>query len=335
MNKQQLEAYVKEVAGDDPDIATKLLEVFGSKPDAAERFSGGFLRRDDYTKKTQELAKTKEQTDRLLTDYNGKLEQAEVRMKQIMKDAAKNEIDAATANARLQHIKKAYALSDEDIPTVADVQDAVNTGKVKRGVVEVDIEARLGEFEKSLMKSITDKLIPQLSGMAALPIVWNSIQLDHQELTGKRLTKAEQADILAEAQKDGKRSIEQVWEDKYKVGELREKKSDEGKRSKWKEEWDKEQTAKRSEEVLSGGVKRNGIEIVDESQRSPLLRKQFKTHPVDPIEPDTRRQTDKQTDKKVDPPEPRLSGADRAQARFLERRAKGLALGEVEVKKAS
>lgn len=321
MNKQQLEQYVKEVAGDDPDVATKMLEIFGSKPEVAERFGAGFLRHADYTKKAQEVANAKGNTDRVLNDYTVKLEQAEKRMKEIMQDAANDKISAATANARLQAVKKAYALSDDDIPTPTEVTDAANTGKVKKGVVDVDIDAKLDEFKKDFMKSVTEKLIPELSGMAALPIIWNSVNAEHQELTGKRLTKNEQADILKEAKEKGK-SIEDVWAEKHDIPKHREAASDAVKRSKWKEEYDKEMTAKRSEEALSGGASRGGVEMVPDSQRSPLLRKKFDTYDAagERNEPDKGRTA----------PQEKMSGADRAAANFIKRRSAGLKWGEQE-----
>lgn len=328
MNDAALKQYVSEVAGGDPDIAAKMLEILGSKPEAATRFADGFLRRDDYTKKTQEAAEQKKKADQLMGKYSKDLEDAEKRIKAVLKEAADDKISAATANARLQSIKKTYALDDTDIPDTDDLKKIIADGKVPKGAADIDIEARMEAFKKELLGEITNKLIPELSGMAALPIVWNSIEAEHRELTGKSLTKKERQELLQDAS-TSKKSLDEVWTEKYKIENLRESKSDEGKKAKWKDEWEKEQQAKRTEEALSGGAKRGGVEMVPDSQRSPLLRKNFRAEE----EQDGKGQDDKgkQKDDRQQNGQ-KMSGADRATASFIARRAKGIGWGQVETK---
>ena len=327
--KAQLEQYVRSVAGDDPDISSKLLDIFGSKPDAAQRFTDGFLRQSDYTRKTEETANLRKQAETLVSDYENRLTEAEERIKATMKAAADDKISAATANAQLEHIKQAYGLKDDDIPSSADVRKTIQSGKDSSGP-SIDIDAKLKEFEDGFMKRLTDKLLPEMSGMAALPVIWNTISREHFELTGKHLTEDEQIALLKEA-REKNTSLKSVWEKNNNIPDLRLSKRDEENKRKWRDEFEKEQIAKQSEAVLSG-VKRNGVEIVPDTQRSPLLRQ--------------REQLSKGRDaafepKQGDKPDPAstgdqfMTGADRAAARFLDRRAKGIPWGGKETDKST
>jgi len=335
MNKQALEAYVKEVAGDDPDIASKMLEILGSKEDAANRFLSGFEGRAESTRRFQEAAQTKKQAETLITDYEQRLTSADEKIKKIMSDAASDKISLARAKAMLQVVKEKYALADDDIPSDADVRFAADKGVVPKDS-GIDIEARLKTFEDDLFKRISEKIVPEMSGLAAIPIVWSAINGEHFELTGKRLTKQEQAEIMREA-REKNMSLEDVWMAKHNIPLIREQKSDEIKKAKWKDEWDKAEQARRTEEALSGGQKRDGVEMVPASQRSPLLQKKFDVEAIDgdfqqeeinarKSGSDGRGKTDGKHEEK------RLRGADAAAANFMRRRSLGLQWGEPEKK---
>lgn len=323
MNKQALQNYVQEVAGENQELATKMLEIFGTNEEAANRFLSGFEGRAESTRRFQEAAKTQKNAETLLTDYQNQLGVAEERMKKVMKDLADESISAATAKAQLKVIKEKYQLSDDDIPNEQDIRKTQDTGKVGRGVVDIDLDERLKDFEKKLMDNITSRLIPELSGLATLPIAWNQINSEHQELTGKRLTKKEQEEILAEAREKNK-SLGEIWESKYSIGSVRETKSDEVKKAKWEDEWNKKEQAKRTEEALSGGHKRDGVEMVPDSQRSPLLRKKFA--PQDESEEGGKQREGKQQEQ----PREKRSGAERAADNFMRRRSQGIPWGQQE-----
>lgn len=337
MNKQQLEEYCKEVAGGDPDLAGKMLEILGSKEDAANRFLSGFEGRKETTRRFQEAATTKKQAEELIGDYESRLTAADERIKAIMKDAANDKISSATANARLQVVKEKYSLTDDDIPSNSDVRFTTDKGIVPKDT-GIDIDARLKTFEDDLMKRITDKLVPEMSGLAAMPIVWGEINAEHQSLTGKRLTKAEQADIMKEARSQNK-SLEEVWSDKHDIPAKREEVSDASKKAKWRDEWDKAEQAKRTEEVLTGGSRRDGVEMVPDSQRSPLLAKKFKPQFDEGDGKDTRGSgsgsgVEDHQDTGGGRDRSKLTGAERAEQNFKRRRAEGIGWGQPE-KKAS
>lgn len=327
MDKKVLEQYVRSVAGDDPDIASKLLDALGSKEDVGQRFLDGFLRQTDATKKWQEAKDLKQQSETLIADYSSRLEEAEERIKKVMKDASQATISAATARAQLESIKNSYGLTDEDMPTAGDVIKTAATGKIPAGSTDIDFDAKLKEFEEGFMKRLSDKLLPEMSGMAAMPVIWNTIARNHFELTGGYLSDEDQINLLKEAREKGV-ALKSLWEQKYNIPELRLQRRDADLEKTLRDKWEKEQTARRSEEVLSG-TKRNGVEIVPDSQKSPLFRK------------DNRESMQKGRDlddagqqKAAPAPEPdqRMSGAERAAARFLDRRAKGIGWGEKEAK---
>lgn len=334
MDKKVLEQYVRSVAGDDPDIASKLLDALGSKEDVGQRFLDGFLRQSDATKKWQEAADVKKQSETLITDYEGRLEEAEKRIKDVMKAASQDKITAATARAQLDSIKQSYGLTDDDIPSAGDVIKTVATGKIPSGSTDIDIDAKLTDFKQSFMKELSEKLLPEMSGMAAMPVIWNTISRNHYELTGAYLSDEEQIGLLKEA-REKNTSLKALWESKYNIPELRLQRRDADLEKTLRDKWEKEQTARRSEEVLSG-TKRNGVEIVPDSQKSPLFRKQqqeaLAKGRVDPDAPALAGKQQQQQEQQPPIVEQRMSGADRAAQSFLARRAKGIGWGEKEAK---
>lgn len=318
VDPQILKAAIDEATGGDAELAGLLTEKFAKNDAAAVAFTGGFTRTADYTKKTQALADEKKKVDGQLAAYQKQLEDAETEKNKIMKDLANQKVTVAQAQARLQAVKETYQLSDEDIPPTGDL---VKT-RVGREVVDStpDIDARLAALETQIVEKITKTLVPELSGMANLDIVWADISDEHRELIGKRLTAKEKQEILNTA-REKNTSLAAVWEEKYQIPDARKKTE----RAQWEKEarqkWNDEQQAKRSAEALEGV--RPGAMDETGLRTSQILKHSFSERGVMPAkEEETKvRQMPSAEDRG------KLSGAERAAAKYLERRAAGVPLG--------
>ena len=318
VDQASLEKYITDVAGDDQDLAALLREKLGTKEQAASRFVGGFLRNQDYTQKTQDLAKQRQQFEALNQDYEQRLTTAETEKDQIMKDLANERISASKAQAMLRTVKQAYALTDADLPGIDDVQATARTGKVVDSTP--DLEDRLTKFEQQMMDKLSKRLIPEISALAMLGPVWNSIERDHQRLFGKELDKREEADLLKQAREEN-RSLESVWSEKYNVSDKRLEVRDKDLETRLRQKWDDEQ-AKKNQEAALRGVNPESREYALEDRQSPLFKRSFMPK-------------EETTDNKGAPPAPtprpvqsdgnreRGGAADRAAAKFMERARNG------------
>jgi hypothetical protein len=267
--------------------------------------------------------------DGQIAQYRQLLEAAENDKNTIMRDLAQNKVSVATANARLKHLKQHYNLSDDDVPDIPDMIETHQKGRVVD--TSTDLDKRFADFEKKLTSYITDRLVPELGGMAQLDIVWNDIRDEHRELTGKRLTAKEAQELLNEADKRGRAgkpiSLKLLWEEKYDASALREKHHDDALEKKLRDRWDTEQTAKISEAAMQGirpGMERQGL------RTSQIFDHKFKVHEeTEPTAAPKLRETPSASDRQA------LSGAERASKRFLERRAAGIPMGAPDERKGN
>lgn len=338
VDKDTLKATIKEAAGDDAELSALLEQKLSANDEAAARFVGGFLRNRDYTSKTQALASDRQSFTDEKTQLQGQMDQyrqllqaAEGDKNKVLHDLAAHKEDLAGAYARLQHIKQIYQLSDEDIPAYKDLIDTKHKGKPVDS--STDIETRLADFKKELTKEIgtylTEKLVPELGGMAQLDIVWNDIRDEHRELTGKRMTAKEQQDLLNEANKRGVAgrpiSLKALWEERYDAPQLRQKHHDTNFEKELRAKWDAEQTAKMSEAAMAGirpGAEAEGF------RTSNILKHKFQVHEeTTPAAAPKMRETASAAERQA------AGGAERASKRFLERRAAGIPLGAPDERK--
>jgi hypothetical protein len=309
VDQATLARYITDVAGDDKELADMLREKLGAKEDAATRFVNGHLRNDDYTKKTQDLAKQRAALETSQTDYESRLTAAEAEKDQIMKDLADERVTASKATALLKTVKQAYGLTDNDLPGIDDIKATAKTGTVVDSTP--DLDKRLDAFEQKLMDRVTKQLIPEISGLAILGPVWNEIGYEHQQLFSKRLTKTEQAEILKDA-REKNTSLETIWAEKYGVPERRLEVRDEGNKAKWQREWSDEQ-AKKSQEAILRGTNPDSGEFQLADRQSPIFKRNFEPTP----EPGTGTKPNSESR------DNRMSGAERAAAKFMERAKSG------------
>jgi hypothetical protein len=334
VDQKTLDEAIAEASAGDTELAALLKERLGKNDAAAVAFTGGFTRTKDYTQKTQTAAEEKRlateakaKADQEVALYRQQLEEAETDKAKILRDLANQKITAAQANARLQHVKETYALSDDDIPPMGDLIDTRKSGKVHDSTPDMEdrLKAFKEEVRKEIMDGVTKQLIPELGGLASLPITWADMNSQHRELTGKSLTAKEQQDILQQAA-DQKKSLMSVWEEKYNIPETRLQKRDEATIAAARDKWEKEQAVKQSEAAMQGirptTPDQAGLRL------SPVLQKEFHTREM-PVAGADKKPLPSSTQRES------LSGAERAAKTFLERRAAGIPMGQPVQKKTA
>lgn len=306
---------------------------------AATQFVGQRERHDDYTKKTQGLTTQQKELERKaneqITLYAQQLAEADKKVKKILADFEQESISRTTAEARLRGVKERYNLSDEDIP---DVKAPTKRDPNPSDGAGIDIDAKLKEFESNFLK----RLMPDLIALPRVSAILNEIDARHMELTGKRLTLNERNELMDMAQ-DPKNvddegrpvNLMTAWQTKYDIKKIEKDREFEGRLKEERTKWDDEQKRKRSEDAMRGV--RTDADAQSYKQHSPVLR-EYKTHDEAANRSfNNRREGDKPPEKKQSISDdntrqggPKLSGAERAAQRFMERRAAGIPLGKEE-----
>jgi len=313
VDQQTLEQYITDVAGDDAELAKTLRERLGTNEKAATNFVGGYMRNQDYTKKTQALATEKQQLTALQTDYEARLSQADADKDKIMRDLANERISASRAQALLKTVKEAYSLTDSDLPGIEDIKATAATGRVVD--TSPDLDQRFTSFKEQIFKEFNDRLIPEISGLAILPTIWNEIAYEHEKLTGKRLSDKEQKDILAEARKTNT-SLVNVWQDKYEIPDKRLAVRDADNEKRLRAQWDDEQ-AKKNQEMALRGIRPESNEFALADRQSPIFKRDFN------VQVDHEGGQGVKAPARTDAVRERTSGAERAAAKFQERARNG------------
>ena len=257
VDKRLLEQCIQEAADGDQEMVKFLTERYAANENAAVKFVGGFMRSSDYTKKTQELAGQRtqyEQQSAQVETLRNALTAAEGEKNKVMNDLANSRISTAKARELMTILREKYQLTDEDLPGMSDLIETRKQGTVVDSTPPV--EDRLKAFKSEIMadmrKEFVSSLMPELGALANLPLVWNEVSREHEELTGKRLSYNEQQEILESARKDNK-PIRAVWEEKFGIAGddgIRMKKRDERIIAQNREAWEKEQAEKMSRAAL-------------------------------------------------------------------------------------
>ena len=318
ITKDQLQPLVAEI-GFDGEKAEQFMADLLANQEAATKFVGQRLRHEDYTKKTTQVAEERKQLEKQateqITQYANQLRNSQAMLDRVMKDLEAEKISTYTANQRLQRIKETYQLSDDDIPAL-ETKNPAGTG----GTQTLDIESKLSEFGSKLKADLIRSLQEDMLALPRITAVQSDIQDEHRELVGKRLTRAEMNDLLAEAEK-GKRTLVDVWESKYDIGKLRTDKSDADKKARWLKEWEDKQTAERTEKAISG-VRDRFVDSTKPITESRIFTKDFsRTDPAD---------GGSAADKSKSAAAGKKTGAERAAEAYMARRAKGVKFGATE-----
>jgi hypothetical protein len=328
IDPQLLKDTLREALGGDGELYALAEQKLLMNEKAATDFLAGFMRNRDYTQKTQALAADRTGMDDQKRVYEGQIAQyqqllqdAENAKGQVLRDLAQRDESLAGAYSRLKTIKQRYQLSDDDIPTY---EDLIRTEQKGRPVdSSTDIDQKLAAFKQDIHRYLTEKLVPELGGMAQLDIVWSDIRDEHRELTGKRMTAKEQQELLNEADKRSRAgrpvSLKALWEEKYEVPDLRQKHHDGELEKKLRQKWDDEQKVKLSEQAMQG-IRPTSPEAQG-LQTSNIFQHKFQLHEDKPGDAPKTRVSASAAERES------MSGAERAGKRFLERRAQGIPMG--------
>jgi hypothetical protein len=286
-----LESCIAEAADGDAEMATFLRERYAKNEAAAVKFVGGFMRQGDYTKKSQELAAQRTQYEgqsTRLAQLETALTAAEVEKNKILKDLATHRVSTAKARELMTILQDKYQLTDDDLPGMSDLIATAKAGKPVDNTDDLDarLAAIKGEWMAEAEKKFSGAMIPELSSMAIMPVVWQEIQREHQDLTGKPLTAAECEGILKDA-KDKKMSLRGAWESKFEVGGdsgLRMTKRDERLKQSWQQDREKDDAAKLSAAALDQVTPRP-VDLGTGPNISRAFKTRFKSFEMDPNKP--------------------------------------------------
>ena len=332
VDRETLEAVLREAVDGDGELYALLHQKMTANDKIASAFLSGYMRNKDYTQKTQTLADQHRGMEDQKRTYEGQIEQyrqllegAETSKQQVLRDLAQHKESLAGAYSRLQHIKQTYQLSDDDIPAYKDLISTQTKGKPVDS--STDIDEKLNAFERKITQYLTEKLVPELGGMARLPGIFDDVKYEHQQLTGKRLSKKEHEDLLEEADRRARSgrpiSYQNLWEEKYDVASLRQKHHDEDLEKKLRSKWDDEMKVKLSEQALQGMQPH----APEGFRTSNILQHKFQIHEEQPAGAPKTREAPSSAERSA------LSGAERATKRYLERRANGVPMGAPDERK--
>lgn len=316
-----IEQYVDEL-GLEGDARTNMIATIVGNEKAAVQFIGQRTRHVDYTKKTQDLAKEREslvEKEKAIAatvqEYAAEAQRANDQAAKVIESLKNERITAATAAARIDAIKEKYGLTDEELPsvtvtgTVTPPKDAGKDGKF-------DEEALV----KRITEQISGQLLPHLTATMQAPGLVGDISDEHKQLTGKRLTSAELNELLADAAKN-RTTLVSAWESKYKIGDLRQTKWQEAERVRIRQEVEDRFKAERSEEALNT-VRGRHDQTVTDDMSSPVVGREYGNRSGEVVE------GSKGVAPKPAPlPQQKVSGAQRAAEKWVERRSQGVPVG--------
>ena len=310
IDKAALTAYVNELNLSDAVRASLLADLEGDEQRATQ-FVGQRTRFDDYTRKTQALSNEKRAYEQSLAAYEARLNESNSKIAKIMKDFENERISRATAEARLQSVKTTYELSDDDIPAVS-TPAAVTASQTSQ---PLDTDALYKQFEEKMLS----RLAPEMLALPTIAAVQNEINYQHQQLTGKRLTQQEMIDVMNESRQN-RIPLQDAWERKYNIPDIRLNKTVEERVAAKLKEAEDARIAANSDAALSA-VRTSHV---DSTPRvSKVLQHKFDVHG----EGNTHTPNQNQSNTTNDAPGPKLSGAERAGLKYIERRSQGIPLG--------
>ena len=313
-DKATLLSYIDELGFSDA-LKANLLQELEADESRANNFVGQRLRQSDYTKKTTELADQRKALQTSVTgqvqEYAQKLQEADTRVANILKDLETEKISRATAETRLQRVKQQYEIPDEDIKAiVAENQPQPGQRQNATGLTEEKLAEILAKREDELVK----KLMPELMSFPRISAIQQEIRDQHYELTGKRLTAKDMEEMMNEAPKTG--GLVNAWETKFGIGGIRQERHDKEVSDKAVSKFQEEQKRKASEDAISSIHNQDSSKPIS---TSPVMR-QYQDRSKDEAAPAAN------GDGKA--AERRLSGAERAAVKWTERRNQGIGLGK-------
>jgi len=305
----------------DKDFLTKSL-TDPANDASAQRFISQRQRHDEFTRRTQDWSTERANLERRVNDetarYAQDLQDANGKLAQVARDLETSRINESTAQARIQKIKTMYNLSDDDLPPA----EASGNRPLPEPVPHLTADAVNGilkKFRDDLMKEFR----PEFEAFPRVAALMDDIDAQHRDLLGKRLTYDEKQELIKTAQVENGPSLLKAWRDKYDIATIEKQRE----REEWtrteRQKWEDERRAKDSADALAG-VRRHSAN--QPATVSPVLNRKFTEHPTTLERPGTAPVPSPPAP--VQSEAPKLTGAERAAAKFLERRAANIPMGE-------
>ncbi len=338
-----------KTAGSLSDDELKTLEGILGKDKVLGALNDQVLMREDYSRKTQEVAEQRKQVE---TEVNAILQEradlaqwrkgVEDKLTKAFADLNTERSTRAQFEARIKTIAEQNGLDEKDlmagivIPGVSPNGGGnPNPGAPANGTPQY---LTVEDLDKLLEKRLTDRM-GQLGLLATgVPAELYDIQAEHLMVTGKPLPVVRDAQgkpteggvaLWREAAEKGI-SLRALWEQKYNIPQLRHDKEREAIRAEERGKLEAEFRAAATENVLQNGAPRTGTQ----GPRSILFDREMKT----PAERDAAAALSAGADagdKGHNPPAGTAASGEtrwqKAAGSYLDRRAHGIALGKEDV----
>lgn len=318
IDKKELRRYIEELNLSEP-LTANLLQELEADEKRAVQFVGQRLRQDDFTRKTQELADQRKTLESAVSgqvkEYAQKLQEADQKVANILKDLEGERINRATAEMKLKRVAEQYEIHDDDLKSII----ASNEPPISRNAPPAGItEEKLAEILAKRETELVNKLMPELMSFPQISAIQQEIRDNHFELTGKRLTAAEMTELMKEAPKAG--GLIKAWEEKHGIAGIRQERHDKEVTAKAIEAYKTEEMRKASEAAIATVHNQDGVRPLS---TSPVLR-EYRNRAEEPAAANGGNGNGKGNE----PPQPRMSGAERAATKWVERRNQGIGLGK-------
>jgi hypothetical protein len=315
----ELEQYIEYVASDNaltPEEKAQLTALL-SKDKVASRVKDGYLMRQDYTRKTTELATERK---KLEDDHKRLLEwekEARAKVDKLNSDLEAKKVTLAQYQSRMERIAEDYGIEVKDLPGMeGDGSAAAGAAPQKGGAAAPDpkLTERFETFEKQLQTA--GRAFPELAAEL------HELGIDHQELFGKPLKGTR--DLVRKAMEQGL-TLRAAWEQEHKVPEKRNEILREQIRGEEREKLEAE-FRQRTSELTLGGDRTKAP-----TPESPVLARNFKPQIPDSASGaggDGSAAAHQDLGGRSDAQRELDGGAARATRLFVQRRAQGIPLGK-------
>lgn len=183
------------------------------------------------------------------------------------------------------------------------------------------VTALLAKREEDLIK----RLMPELISFPEISNIQQEIREQHFALTGKRLTAEDMRGLMKDASKENSGGLVGVWESKYEIPKIRMTAHDKEVADSALKTYQEELKRKASEDAIATVHNQDSTKPYS---TSPVLR-QYRDRSTEDGQPvGEKKNGTGNGNGKEKPPEPRMSGAERAAVKWVERRNQGVSFGK-------
>jgi hypothetical protein len=319
----ELEQYIEFVAADNalsPEEKAQLQKLL-SKDKVKDRVKDGYLMRQDYSRKTAEVATARKKLDE---DHKRLLEwekQAREKVEKLNSDLEARNVSLAQYQARMQRIADDYGIEIKDLPGMdgnhgtAAAAAAAESQQGGAAATDPKFMERFETFEKQFQTA--GRAFPEIAAELY------ELGIEHQELFGKPLKNSRE---LVKKAMGGGLTLRAAWEQDHKVPERRNEILREQIRGEEREKIEAE-FRQRTSELTLGGDRTKAP-----TPESPVLSRNFKPQIPDSAagngDGTTAAAAHQDTGGRSDAERETGGGAMRAAQLFLQRRAQRVPMGK-------